>query len=169
MFSFTELGLAPSLLGVIVGQAAIVLIACSILLGVVKDLYEVMEVSVGVPGERKRKRLRSVLAGGCADRLRVFIRLFSYALPLAYIFIGFLVLLVQKAPVVTIDGKALRIAIVRSPFPQWDFAMQFDLQTVYSLELIFHFIVVVTVAIILFWTVGVRREASKQRLREQGP
>lgn len=163
-----ELGLHTSFLSVILSQAAIVLIACSVLLVLVKDLYETHVKTVGLSIQRKKeKENRLVLSGRCADRLRVFLRLFSILLPSFYLFIGLCVLLVEKGKLVTVDGQQTKQAEVRSPFSAWDFSFSFGLQQVYVLELIFHFIIVFLVAFTFFWMTGVRREAMRERLRER--
>jgi hypothetical protein len=158
------LNITFSLLSIILGQAAIILIACSMLLVVVKDLNELRVVSAGLPNQRKKKEYQPVLSTRCADRLRVFIYLFSMLLPASYLFIGFCVILVERSRSI-INGK--RIAEIRSPISIWDFSYSFGLQEVYEAETIFHFGVVVIVAFIFFWMTGVRREVTKERLRER--
>jgi len=165
--SLSEFGLEPSFLSVIVSQAAIILIACSVLLGVVKDLYEVQEFNAAPPRQRRITRVRPVLTGKCADRLRFFVRAFAMFLPVFYLMLGVLILLVEKGTVIEEGGKKIKHGIIRSPFLQWDKSLVFDLQEVYFLELIVHFLIVFVVALIFYWTVSVRREVSNQRLRQQ--
>lgn len=159
-----EFGLSPSFLSIILSQAAIVLIACSVLLVVVKDLYEVREVRVGLPGRRRRRENQLVLPGVCADRLRMFLTLFSVLLPAMYVFIGFCVLLVETGRIP--PGKTEQAAQIRFTLSSWEYSFSFRLNEVYGLELIFHFIVVVIVALIFFWMTGVRRKTTKLRLEE---
>jgi hypothetical protein len=81
-----------------------------------------------------------------------------------YLTLGFCVLLVEKSPIP--PGAKMKLAEIRLAASMWDFSFSFGLQEVYALEIIFHFIVVVIVALIFYWMTGVRRAVTKQRLKE---
>jgi hypothetical protein len=163
MPSFSQFGVEPSFLSLIVGQATIVLIACSILLTVVKDIFEVRAIVVGPAGAQVR-RIVPCLATARADHLRVVLRLFSFALPTIYAILSACVFLVERSPLRDVDGKQIRVAELQSPFVIWDKHLIFALQDVYYWELIFHLGVVVIVAIIFYWMVRIRRDDCAGKL-----
>lgn len=168
MPTFAQFGVEPSFLSLIVGQATIVLIACSILLTVVKDLFEVKAIRVGPPGA-EIQRVVPCLATVRADCLRVAIRAFSFALPPIYLILALCVAMVERAPASEIDGKMIKIANVEIHTPIWNAQFKLDLQTIYYWELMFHLAIVVVVAAIFWWMVRIRRDDCRDRMIGRTP
>jgi len=163
MPSFAQFGVEPSFLSLIVGQAAIVLIACSILLAVVKDLFEVKTIRVGLAGAEIQRTV-PVLANVRADFLRVAIRAFSFALPSIYLALALCVAMVERSPIREIDGKPTKIADIKLVTPIWSTQFQLNLQTIYYWELMLHLAIVVIVSVIFWSMVRIRHDDCRDRM-----
>jgi hypothetical protein len=144
-------GIIPTLLSVIMAQATVVLIACSIVLSLQRDLYE---------DDRGRGR-RPLLASAGAQRLRWFLRWFVIGLALYYLVLALAVGLIEFSPNNSdqlLDLTSSRLAI----------HISLTLQDVYVYATRAHFIIVVLIALIVGCTARVRHQEAERRWTPAG-
>ncbi|MDO8876151.1 MAG: hypothetical protein Q8M24_21595 [Pseudolabrys sp.] len=152
---------SPSILSVIVGQATIILVACSVLLGLMRDLYEDKKPQTDTPNH-KRTTIAPLLESQAAARLRWALRWFSTLLGMFYVFIAIGVVLVQVSGIGLNDGKAV---FFQASFPVKKIDIAFNLQDIYEFSVTGHFIIVVTVSLIVACMVRVRHSEANSRWR----
>jgi hypothetical protein len=151
------------LIAVIVSQATIILVACSVLLGLLRDLYEDRKVRSGVSGSRKEVTA-PLLGGQGAVRLRQFLRVFSTGLVLFYTIIAIAVFVVEVIGVPLEDGRTVMFKLA---VPKWNSEIVFNLADVHQFELRGHFAIVVIVAAIVACMVRVRHNEARRRWSQQ--
>jgi hypothetical protein len=127
-------------------QATVVLIACSIVLSLQRDLYEDDRAHPGRP----------LLYSGSAARLRWFVGWFVTAVSLYYLVLGLGVALVEFSPNTSDD-------LVTLSSPRLNFSASFKAQDVYIYATRAHFIIVVVVALIVKFSSSVRQHGAALR------
>jgi hypothetical protein len=150
MKTLAELGIAPTLLSIIMAQASIVLIACSIVLTLLRDFYEDdKQVAADAPA-------RPLLVSTGAERIRDFLRTFLYIISLFYTALGLAILLVEFWPDNVKDAFEFKSRMI-------DITFRFDLQGVYSVASYGHFAIVLVIGLLVAWAARVRDQEARTR------
>ena len=151
-------GVATTPLSSIMAQATIILITCSIVLSLLRDLYEDQKVQTGT-GKQRKTVTGPLLVSTSANRLRWFLRWFVVALTLHFAILALSILAIEITPGGPDDVFIMHLR------GGWKVRYAFDDVHTYASRA--HFIIVVVVGMIVACTARVRDQEARQRWKQE--